>query len=190
MVAWRDRAMPRIAFVVVAVATPRCLTTGRHGLAVLTAREELRLDPAPISDRGSLWPAVDALRAAGIEVKAMRDATRGAVAVALHEWADRCGQALVLEAAAIPVSGTVRGACELLGLEPLHVACEGTMVVAVPSEEALAAVRVLCQVAVSSEAAEIGSVVERRVAPVAIRRSLGQLVPLDEPSGAPLPRIC
>jgi hydrogenase expression/formation protein HypE len=171
----------------------RLLVTGpiaQHGLAVLLAREGLGIDPAPTSDSGSLWPAVDALRAAGIRVKAMRDATRGGVAAVLHEWADACGKTLVLEANAIPVSATVRGACELLGLDPLHVACEGTMVVAVPGGEVTPALRALQQVAVSSAAAEIGGVTEARIAPVAVRRSLGQLVPLDEPSGAPLPRIC
>jgi hydrogenase expression/formation protein HypE len=120
----------------------------------------------------------------------MRDATRGGVSAVLHEWSDACGKTLVLEADAIPVSPTVRGACELLGLEPLHVACEGTMVVAVPAESVDDALRVLRRIAVSSETVEIGRLVERRVTPVAVRRSLGQLIPLDEPSGAPLPRIC
>ncbi len=171
----------------------RLLVTGpiaQHGLAVLIAREGLGLDPAPTSDSASLWPAVEALRAAGVQVKCMRDATRGGVAAVLHEWADACGQTLVLEADAIPVTATARGVCELLGLEPLHVACEGTMLVAVPGDEVTQALRVLRQVAVSSAAVEIGCVTKRRVAPVAVRRSLGQLVPLDEPSGAPLPRIC
>ncbi|HRX77866.1 MAG TPA: hydrogenase expression/formation protein HypE [Pirellulaceae bacterium] len=163
---------------------------GQHGLAVLIAREGLGLDPVPVSDSASLWPAVDALRDAGIQVKAMRDATRGGVAAVLHEWADACSQTLVLEAEAIPIRPTCRGACELLGLDPLHIACEGTMVVAVADKEADKALRVLRDVAVSHSAVEIGSVVERRIAPVAIRRSLGQLVPLDEPTGAPLPRIC
>ncbi len=163
---------------------------GQHGLAVMIAREGLGLEPSPTSDSASLWPAVDALRGAGIQVKALRDATRGGVAAVLHEWADACGQTLTLDAETIPISATVRGACELLGLEPWHVACEGTMVVAVPAEQVTPALRVLRQVAVSHAAVEIGSVVERLVAPVAIRRALGQLVPLDEPSGAPLPRIC
>ena len=171
----------------------RLVVTGpiaQHGLAVLTAREELGLDPAPESDSASLWAAVDALRDAAIEVKAMRDATRGGVSAVLHEWADACGKTLVLEGDTVPVSSAVRGACELLGLDPLHVACEGTMVVAVPAQSVENALRVLRRVAVSSRAVEVGSVAERRVAPVAVRRSLGQLIPLDEPSGAPLPRIC
>ncbi len=171
----------------------RLLVTGKigqHGLAVLAARESLGFDPAPESDMTALWPAVEALHAAGIRVKAMRDATRGGVAGILHEWADACDKTMLLESGSIPVSKTVRGACELLGLDPLHVACEGTMVVAVPSEEVSDALRVLRTVEVSNEAVEIGSVSEKRMAPVAVRRSLGQLVPLDEPSGAPLPRIC
>ncbi|MBI2480257.1 MAG: hydrogenase expression/formation protein HypE [Planctomycetia bacterium] len=122
---------------------------GQHGMAVLIAREQLGLDPAPSSDSDSLWPAVDELRRSGIHVKAMRDATRGGVAAVLHEWADACGKTLTLEADAIPVSSTVRGACELLGLEPLHVACEGTMLVAVPGHEATDALRVLRQILAS-----------------------------------------
>jgi hydrogenase expression/formation protein HypE len=163
---------------------------GQHGLAVLTAREALGFERAPVSDSAALWPAVDALCAAGIRVKTMRDATRGGVAAVLHEWADACGKTLVVEADAVPVGPSVRGACELLGLDPLHVACEGTMVVAVASKDVPEALRVLHNVKVSSQAVEIGSLVPRRATAVAIRRSLGQLVALDEPAGAPLPRIC
>lgn len=163
---------------------------GQHGLAVLAAREGLGLEPTPASDSDPLWPAVAALYAAGIGIKAMRDATRGGVAAVLHEWAEASGWTLVLEADAIPVSPTVRGACELLGLDPLHVACEGTMLIALAADERAEALRVLRTVAVSHATVEVGSVIERRIAPVAVRRSLGQLIPLDEPAGALLPRIC
>jgi hydrogenase expression/formation protein HypE len=107
---------------------------GRHGVAVLAAREALALEPPPESDCAPLTPLAAALRTAGVPVRAMRDATRGGVTAVLHEWAHACGLTLAIDEAAVPVSAEVRGACELLGLDPLHVANEGTMVVAVPGE--------------------------------------------------------
>ncbi|MCA9120266.1 MAG: hydrogenase expression/formation protein HypE [Planctomycetaceae bacterium] len=163
---------------------------GQHGLAVLAARENLGLDPVPISDSAAIWPAVEALQLAGVCVKSMRDATRGGLAAVLHEWAQACDRTMMLESAAIPVSACARGLCELLGLDPVHIACEGTMVVAVSEPETERALQVLREISVSQKAVEIGAVIDRGIAPVVVRRSLGQLVALDEPSGAPLPRIC
>lgn len=163
---------------------------GQHGFAVLTARESLGLEPAPRSDCAPLYPAVAALLDAGLPITAMRDATRGGVAAVLHEWADNCGHTLVLDAHRVPVSDEVRGVAELLGLDPIHSACEGTMVVCVPPDQVEQTLRVLRQVAVSAGAVECGEVRQRQIAPVAVRRALGTLVPVDEPAGAPLPRIC
>ncbi|MBL9124403.1 MAG: hydrogenase expression/formation protein HypE [Planctomycetaceae bacterium] len=162
----------------------------QHGVAVMAAREELGLSPAPRSECASLGAAVDALRAAGIPVRAMRDATRGGVAAVLHEWAAACGHALSIVERRVPLADEIRGACELLGLDPLHVANEGTMVVAVESGAGDAALKALRSVAVSSGAASIGHVVPRQVSPVLVARGLGRPCPLDEPLGAPLPRIC
>lgn len=163
---------------------------GRHGLAVLAAREALDFDPPLESDCAPLTPAVEALRRAGVPVKALRDATRGGAAAVLHEWSAACGQTLSIVAEDVPVTPGVRGAAELLGLDPLHVACEGAMVVAVPSCTAAAALAALQRADVSAGAARIGEVIERRGAPVVVSRALRHLVPLDEPGGAPLPRIC
>lgn len=163
---------------------------GRHGLAVLAAREQLEFDPAPASDCASLFPAVEALYSARIPVRAMRDATRGGVAAVLHEWSQACCQTLVVDADRVPRTSEVRGACELLGLDPLQVACEGTMVVAVPEQAVGQALQTLRRIPVSALAVEIGEVLERRTSPVVVRRALGQLVPLDEPAGSPMPRIC
>lgn len=162
----------------------------QHGVAVLAAREELGLSPPPRSDCASLNDAVNALRAAGIPVRAMRDATRGGVAAVLHEWADACGHALAIVERHVPLAEDVRGACELLGLDPLHIANEGTMVVAVESGAGASALEALHSVAISAGAAAIGQVVPREVSPVVVARGLGQPCPLDEPLGAPLPRIC
>ena len=163
---------------------------GRHGMAVLAARESLSFDPPLESDCGPLFAACDALRSAGVLVVAMRDATRGGVAAVLHEWAGTCGHTLAIEAGQVPVTPGVRGACELLGLDPLHVACEGTMVVAVRAGTSAAALAALQSVAIAERAARIGEVTEQGIAPVVVRRALRRMVPLDEPLGALLPRIC
>jgi hydrogenase expression/formation protein HypE len=162
----------------------------RHGIAVLAARESLGFDPPPESDCGNLFPAMLALREAGIPVRAARDATRGGVAAVLHEWADVCGHSIAIDEKAVPLTGDVRGACELLGLDPLHVACEGTMVLAVPADQSAAAIEMLRTVPISASAMQIGQVIPRTAAPVLVNRALRRLVPLDEPSGAPMPRIC
>lgn len=163
---------------------------GRHGMAVMCARENLGFDPSPTSDCASLLAAVDALRAGEIPVRAMRDATRGGLAAVLHEWAASGELTLSIDESQIPVTGDVRGACELLGLDPINVANEGTMVIAVEKAFAEGAVEALRSVAVSCEAALIGQVVNRQLSPVIIRRAFGRHMPLDEPAGAPLPRIC
>jgi len=163
---------------------------GRHGIAVLSAREGLAVEPAPTSDCGPLFDAVEALRAKGIKVRAMRDATRGGVAAVLHEWAQASHATLAINERQLPVTPDVRGVCELLGLDPLHVANEGTMVVAVEAGEAGNALAALHHHANFHRAARIGTVEPAGLAPVVVRRALGRAQPLDEPIGAPLPRIC
>lgn len=163
---------------------------GRHGMAVLAARESLGIEPSPVSDCASLWPAVQAMWEQGVVPRAMRDATRGGVAAVLHEWAEACGHTLCLDESAIPITPDVRGLSELLGIDPLHVANEGTMLVAVASDQVDHALRVLRSIDVSRNAAVVGRVEPRVVTPVTVRRALGRPQPLDEPLGAPLPRIC
>ena len=163
---------------------------GRHGIAILAAREALALEPAPTSDCAPLIELVAALRAAGVQPRAMRDATRGGVTAVLHEWARDSGRTLVVDEPRVPVSSEVRGVCELLGLDPLHVANEGTMVLAVAAEHVDDALAALRRVAMGTYAARIGEVRARGVVPVIVRRAVGREQPLIEPSGAPLPRIC
>lgn len=163
---------------------------GQHGIAVLAQREELGFEPPPRSDCAPLTAAVDTLREKAIPVRAMRDATRGGVAAVMHEWAAASQTTLTVDEPRLPVSAEVRGACELLGLDPLHVACEGTMLVAVEGGSGEAAVQCLRQSSGCPRAAVVGEVRDRRTAPVTVRRSLGSERPLDEPLGAPLPRIC
>ena len=163
---------------------------GQHGVAILACRENLGFEPPPQSDCASLWEAAQALRDAGIPVRAMRDATRGGVGAVLHEWASACGHTLAIESLMIPVSPEARGICELLGLDPLFLANEGMMVVAVPNgtaDRALAAWQRLPQ---HQSARRIGSVRTRGFSPVVIQRGLGNEQVLDEPIGPALPRIC
>lgn len=163
---------------------------GRHGIAVLCAREQLELAPPPESDCAALVEAASSLQQSAIGLRAMRDCTRGGLAAVMHEWARASGCTLLLEESALPVTPDVRAACELLGLEPWHVACEGVLAAAVPGEACQQALQALRRCAVSSQAACIGQVVARRSAPVVVRRALGNEQPLDEPWGSPLPRIC
>ncbi len=164
---------------------------GRHGIAVLCAREELEFDPPPTSDSAPLIDAVAALRkSVGSDIRAIRDATRGGVSAVLHEWAAACGLTMRLRDREIPTSPDIRGACELLGLDPLHVANEGTFVAAVAAASADAAVKALQSHSQTQRAAVIGQATSHQLAPVTIQRTLGSDRPLDEPTGAPLPRIC
>lgn len=164
---------------------------GRHGIAVLCARNEFELDPAPASDSRSVLAQVAALRdAAGSGLRAIRDATRGGVSAVLQEWADECGRTFELTEARIPVGDDVRGACELLGLDPLYVANEGTIVAAVHPDVADQALSALRRISGCESAAIIGEVRLKGLSAVTIQRALGGPLPLDEPSGAPLPRIC
>lgn len=163
---------------------------GRHGVAILASRENYGIDPVPRSDCASLKGLVDVLRDGGCPIRAMRDATRGGVAAVLHEWAEQSRLTMSITEATIPVTDEVRGVCELLGLDPLHIANEGTMVVAVPAGWGVRTVSLLRTEETGDHAAVIGSVVSQRIAPVIVRRLLGTDQPLDDPSGSPLPRIC
>lgn len=163
---------------------------GNHGIAILAAREQLGFEPAPRSDCAPLFDVAQTLREAGIPIRAMRDATRGGVAAVLHEWAGQCSATMTIDEPSIPILPEVRGACELLGLDALHVANEGTMVIAVERESAEQALTVLQKSSAGTGAARIGQVRPRGIAPVTILRALGVEQALDEPSGSPLPRIC
>jgi len=123
-------------------------------------------------------------------VVAPRDAARGGVAAVLHEWAASCGCTLALDERQVPVTPEVRGVCELLGLDPLHVANEGTMLVAVREGFGSAAADALRSVPAAGHSALIGRVQKKSVSPVVVERGLGRYLPLDEPLGALLPRIC
>jgi hydrogenase expression/formation protein HypE len=169
---------------------------GRHGLAILTAREELGLRSAMESDLAPLQPAVDELLAARLDLHCMRDLTRGGLASAIHEIATAAGCRIRLEEEAIPLHPAVRAACELLGLDPLAMANEGRMLVICGPNDAPAALQQLQ--ARDPDARCIGVVgepIDRQDPlgsrhPVSLRNSLGVERPLELGRGEQLPRIC
>lgn len=163
---------------------------GRHGMAILCSREEIAFDPPPTSDVGDLFPAVDALRQARIGVRAMRDATRGGVAAVLHEWAHSCQRTLVVRERDLPVSPEVRGASELLGLDPIFLACEGVMLAAVHPEDADRALKALRSTKIAAAAVVIGRVESQGIVPVVMENPVGRRRSLDEPVLPAMPRIC
>jgi hydrogenase expression/formation protein HypE len=163
---------------------------GSHGIAILSVREGLEFEGAVRSDTASLWPAVQSLLAEGIDIHCMRDLTRGGLSSALNEIASIAGVRIGLDEALIPVSEVVRGACELLGLDPLYVANEGRFAIFVAQPDAARTLAILHLQAVSAGAVQVGSVHEDRHGLVTVRSRIGGNRVLDMMSGEQLPRIC
>jgi len=163
---------------------------GRHGVAILSVREGLLFDSPITSDAAPLWEPVEALIKAGIPVHCLRDLTRGGLASAMNEIAKTRGVEIRLDEAAIPLEEAVKGACEILGLDPLYVANEGRFAAFVPSAEAGRALEVLHTCEVSRGAVLAGEVVAGVAGLVTLRSRIGGTRVLDMLSGEQLPRIC
>lgn len=163
---------------------------GRHGIAVMAARDGFGFETMIESDCAAVASPVLALLEQGIAVHCMRDLTRGGLASAAVEIAETAGLAIVLDEAAIPVREDVTAACELLGFDPLHVANEGRFIAFVAPEDADRAVAVLRQHSVSGEALISGWVEHDRPGQVSCRGALGVMRAIEMLSGEQLPRIC
>ncbi len=163
---------------------------GRHGIAVMAARDALGFETVIESDCASVAAAALALLEAGIEVHCLRDLTRGGLASAAVEIAEAAHVGIELDETLIPVRDDVRAACELLGLDVLHVANEGRFAAFVPAAAAERTVDVLRRHEVGRGAALIGRVHADAAGRVACRGPLGTLRALDMLSGEQLPRIC
>jgi hydrogenase expression/formation protein HypE len=160
---------------------------GRHGIAVMAEREGLQFESEISSDCAPLSAPVQALLHAGIEVHCLRDLTRGGLTSALVEIGESAHLPFRIQEEAVPVRDEVRGACEILGLEPFSVANEGRFVAFVPSSQVEKTRRIL-----GGDAAVIGSVDPLGPDPpfVRVETPLGTTRILDLPSGEQLPRIC
>ena len=163
---------------------------GLHGVAVMSVREGLEFEVEIASDTQPLNGLVAALLAAVPDVHVLRDPTRGGLSSALNEIAASSGVGIVLDEPAIPIPGPVRAACEMLGLDPLHVANEGVLVAIVPGEAADAALAALRSLPEGDAAAVVGSVVADHPGMVTIRTIVGSERIVDMLVGEQLPRIC
>ena len=163
---------------------------GRHGMAVMSQREGLEFDAAIQSDCAPLAEIVLKLLATGVEVHCLRDLTRGGLASAVVEIAGTAGVQIDLDESAIPVSGSVRAACEFLGLDPIYVANEGRFIAIVAAKDAGRAVEALRSHPLGAEARPIGTVSDRRAGLVTLRTTIGTQAIVDMLSGEQLPRIC
>ena len=161
---------------------------GRHGIAIMAVREGLGFEGDIESDCAPLIAPVRALIDAGVPIHCLRDLTRGGLATAVAEIADTARVTLQLSAAAIPVSETVRGACEILGLDPLYTANEGRFIAFVPADAASDARDILRRF--DPAAAVIGHATAAAERGEALLDTMGGLRPLDLLSGEQLPRIC
>jgi hydrogenase expression/formation protein HypE len=164
---------------------------GDHGITILLARGELDLEADLNSDTRSILPLVEVLaNEVGPGIRWMRDPTRGGVATALNELARDARQGIVLSEELIPVRDAVRGACELLGLDPLHIANEGQFLAVVAPEYANAALHALSLARGGQDAQIIGEVCEQPSGAVLVTTRYGGSRIVDMLVGDPLPRIC
>lgn len=164
---------------------------GDHGITILLARGEIDLETDLRSDTRPVYPMIEALVArVGRGVRWMRDPTRGGVASALNELAADARVCIALFEETVPVREQVRGACELLGLEPLHIANEGQFLAVIAPEHAEGALEAVRSVAGGEEAVLIGEVREAPARTVVSVSAYGGTRVVDMLVGDPLPRIC
>jgi hydrogenase expression/formation protein HypE len=163
---------------------------GRHGMAIMAVREGLDFESRIESDSAPVADLVGQLLRAGIEIHCLRDLTRGGLASALNEIAEAAGVRIDIEEKSVPVREDVHAACEMLGLDPLHVACEGRFAMLVAAKDAERARQIMREHAAGAEPAVIGRVAESSLPLVTLTSVIGAGRILDMPSGEQLPRIC
>ena len=163
---------------------------GEHGVAVMSRREGISFATSVVSDCAALWPLVKAIFETGAEIHAMRDPTRGGVAAAVCDIASSSGVGIRLTESALPISPAVRGACDLLGFDPLTIANEGKVLVFCPGEAAERVVAAMRRHPLGRETRVIGEVTASPKGMALMRTTIGGERILDMPTGEDLPRIC
>jgi hydrogenase expression/formation protein HypE len=163
---------------------------GRHGMAIMAVREGLEFESTILSDSAPVADLVLELLRQGIEIHCLRDLTRGGLTSALNEISEAARLAIAVEEALIPVREDVRAACEMLGLDALHVACEGRFAAFVPERDADRALSVMRANPAGTGACTIGRVTDQASAKVLLKSAIGAQRILDMVSGEQLPRIC
>ena len=163
---------------------------GDHGIAVMAVRNGIALQTELRSDSAPVLPLVRALLDAVPETKTLRDPTRGGLATALCEIAVASRVGMRIQESAVPVRPEVRGACELLGFDPLYVACEGRFLAIVPPQSGERALAVLRELPEGTDARRIGEVTGTDPGRVLLRTRIGSHRRLERLTGEQLPRIC
>jgi hydrogenase expression/formation protein HypE len=158
---------------------------GRHGMAIMAAREGLAFESEIESDCAPLAATVMAMLDAGIEIHCLRDLTRGGLASGLVEIATDARLHIHIDETAIPIIENVRGACEILGLDPMYVANEGCFIAFVPTDQVESACTIM-----GENARLIGTVQDDSSSLVTMRSTIGANRIVDMLSGEQLPRIC
>lgn len=163
---------------------------GDHGATILAARGDMALSADLRSDCQSLGALMEAVLQAAPDTRCARDATRGGLASTLNELADAAGVSVELDEAALPLRAEVKGMCEILGLDPLYLANEGTLVTFVPPDQAEAALAAMHRTEAGHGACIIGGATEPGPVPVTLRTAFGGSRIVDMLVGEQLPRIC
>jgi hydrogenase expression/formation protein HypE len=164
---------------------------GRHGIAIMAAREGLEFETEIQSDCMALGELVMALLDGGVEIHTMRDLTRGGLATVLNELATTTNLQMMLEESAIAVQEDVKAVCEILGLDPLYVANEGRFIIFLPESEVEKAIAIARNFPeAGGQMQVIGKVSDRGKSLVSIRGQIGVIRVLSMLSGEQLPRIC
>ncbi len=163
---------------------------GDHGIAILLARNELALESTVGSDTQPLHDLVRLMLEVCPDIHCMRDATRGGIATVVNEFATASHVGIHLSEVAIPVRDSVRGACELLGLDPLYLANEGKLVGVVPRKQATALIEAMRSHPAGEHSAIIGEVKESPCGAVVMATTFGGSRVVDTLVGDQLPRIC
>lgn len=163
---------------------------GRHGMAVMAARDDLGFESNIESDSAPLWPLVRDLLADGLDLHCLRDLTRGGLSSALNELAEASNTSLEIDEVTVPVCEPVATLCEILGLDVMDVANEGRMVAFVAFDQAERVTSIMHRHEIGHQATIVGRVTERSTVPVVLVGRLGQRRVLSMFSGEQLPRIC
>ena len=163
---------------------------GDHGIAILAQREGLEFESAIESDSAALHTLVADMLQVSSAIRCMRDPTRGGLSSALNEIAEQSQVGIELDETTIPVREEVKGACEMLGLDPLYVANEGKLVAIVEASAADELVEVMRKHPLGKDTRIIGTVGDRNVGMVTMRTALGTTRIVDMLAGDQLPRIC
>ncbi len=161
-----------------------------HGIAIMSVREGLEFETEISSDTASLAGLVEAILAASKDIHVLRDPTRGGVTSALTEIAQSAGAGMLLDEAAIPITEEVKGACEILGLDPLYVANEGKLLAIVAPGDADAVLTAMKSHPLGADACIIGEVTAEHPGFVLMKTRVGGTRVVDMLSGEQLPRIC